>query len=276
MRRSVPSLEVSTRVAGLALLSSVKRVGTACWSRFSCETSACTVSPTGAPRASSCRLDSMLALAAPWLASCCRVSIWLICVSWLTNSLESVGDSGSWLRICATSKVVNRFETLPLPLIAALAAAVELLLVVSIVVLISVLSQAQQRLLHRFHAPQHLDIGLEGARGGQHVGHLGNRVDVGVEHLAVLVGQRVLGLVDLAQRLVALDAGEHLHAAAGQLVLAEALAGGERGEHRLARTVGLGLAAGGRLRIRQVAGDRVQPRGLGRHRRAGDLADLLE
>ena len=104
----VPSAPVSTKVVVVLVAAKVIWPLTLVLPSSVTEPdSAMTSEPTCAPSASTCMLCSTLLLALVRVDMFCSDSV---CDSWVnccTNWDGSVGDSGSWFWICATSSLVN-------------------------------------------------------------------------------------------------------------------------------------------------------------------------
>src|SRR5690348_635419 len=216
----------------------------------------------------------------------CVAETWLICASWLTICDESIGLVGSWLRICCTSKLRKSAwpRVFSLPRLAAFAALAALPIAMSLMRGSSwrtegdscagaSLAQVQgllQQLARRVH---HLDVVLVGARSGNHVDQLVDRIDVARIDVAAGIGQRVARFVAAGNRRLALGDAEHLHAVAGRVRIAGALLVADSREQRLARAVGGFGRTGHAVGIGQVAGHRVEAGRLRGHAGAGHAED---
>ncbi|OMP12975.1 hypothetical protein COLO4_02497, partial [Corchorus olitorius] len=85
----------------------------------------------------------------------------------------------------------------------------------------SLLTEGQYLLHHLFGGIHHFRIGLEGATGRNHVGHLFHHVHVGVVDIAVLVRHRVVGLIALLHLALVLDDALDLHPNPGLALVVE-------------------------------------------------------
>jgi len=122
----------------------------------------------------------------------------------------------------------------------------------------------EQQPLGRVHR---LDVVLVGARGGDHVHHLLDRVHVGVRHVALAIGQRVARVEHAPPRgLAFLNVGD-AHAGIAWLAHGRGL------EHHLTRLVGVPVGAGHGIHVGQVAGHHVQALRLRADGAGGNVED---
>ena len=143
----------------------------------------------------------------------------LICAIWLVTCALSIGFSGSWFCICATSSFRKR-SALPASLAVARACALAPLsrrrgrdrASMARCMHWPDLQRLQQQAARRVHD---FDVVLVRARGRDHVDHLLHRVDVAVGDVALGVGAGVLGVVHAAAGAVVLGDRRHAHAGAG-------------------------------------------------------------
>src|SRR5690554_1021865 len=127
----------------------------------------------------------------------------LICANWVVISWLSMGLSGSWFCICAINSVMKLLRSSAdwlasreagppwfrrATTLASMAFGIRL-----------TLAQGQCLEHHLLAGVHDLDVGLVGARGGDHVDHFMDRLNVGHRDIALFVGQRVLGAVLQAQ-----------------------------------------------------------------------------
>jgi hypothetical protein len=123
-----------------------------------------------------------------------------------------------------------------------------------------------QQALGRVH---HVHVGLVAARGRDHVDHLLDHVHVGHGHVAVVVGQRMIGVMQPPRRGAVLDDVGHPHAGGAALGVHHL-----RLEQHLTRLVRLPVGPGHAVGVGQVAGDHVEPLALRADCGAGDLEHL--
>src|SRR5690606_254540 len=123
------------------------------------------------------------------------------CASWVVTSALSIGLSGSWFCICATSSLRKRSCPSTVAEAWVRAPAVSVFWISWMVAMGMRLLADRQRLgEQRLGRVQGLDVVLVGAGGGDHVHHLFHHVDVGHGHVTLVVRHGMAGLVDLLER----------------------------------------------------------------------------
>src|SRR5690554_1449826 len=123
----------------------------------------------------------------------------LICASWVVISWLSMGSSGSWCCIWAISSVMKLLRSSADWLASRTPGPPWFIreMTCGSMVFDIRLALAQGECLehHLLAGVHHLNVGLVGARGGDHVDHFMYRLNVGHGDIALFVGQRVFGAV---------------------------------------------------------------------------------